>query len=67
VNEREAEDLEAAIGARFPGAEVSVTAYPCGGEILVSPEGEMDRRFKVDDNYLDSPVVRLLVGAPLTK
>ena len=65
MNATEAKELKVAIRAQFPDSEVTVTPYPDGGDILVSTEGDQDRRYKIDDDYLNSPIVRLLVGAPI--
>jgi hypothetical protein len=45
---------------------VAVTPYDDGAEIRVSVEGDRDRNFKIDDDDLGSPVIRLLVGAAIT-
>jgi hypothetical protein len=66
VNASDAKELQGVISATFPGALVSVTPHPDGADIIVSAEGEQDRKFKIDDDDLDSPIVRLLVGAPIT-
>ncbi len=63
MNAREAEDLKVAISANFPGALVKVTPQPEGGEIIVSLEGERDHKYEIDNDYLNSPTVRMLVGA----
>jgi hypothetical protein len=61
-----AEEIRVAIRARFPEVDVVVTPYGEGAEIRVSVEGDRDRRFKIDDGELDSPIIRLLVGASIT-
>jgi hypothetical protein len=62
----EAEELKIAISANYPETVVSVTAYADGAEIVVSAAGQQDRKFKVEDDNLNSPIVRLLVGSPIT-
>jgi hypothetical protein len=46
--------------------QIIVTPHPDGADIVVSVEGDHDRRFKIDDDDLNSPIVRMLVGAPPT-
>jgi hypothetical protein len=43
-----------------------VTPQDDGADIVVSLEGDQDRKFKIEDEELDSPIVRLLVGAAIT-
>jgi hypothetical protein len=62
VNTTEASDLREAISAQYPDALVKVEAQKDGGQIVISVEGDKDRSFKIDDDYLTSPIVRLLVG-----
>ena len=62
MNATEAKDLKRAISAQFPDSEVTVTPYPDGGDIIVATEGEKVRRYEIDDDYLTSPIVRLLVN-----
>jgi hypothetical protein len=62
VNVPEAKDLKRAISANFPGAFVQVTPLPAGGEIYVQIPGEKGHRYETTDDYLTSPIVRLLVG-----
>jgi hypothetical protein len=62
MTDSEAKDLKVAISARFPDSEVTVTPYPRGGDIIVATEGEKVRRYEIDDDYLTSPIVRLLVN-----
>jgi len=66
VNAAKAEDIQIAIRARFPEVDVVVTPQDEGAEIRVSVDGDRDRRFKIDDDDLGSPIVRLLVGAAIT-
>jgi hypothetical protein len=66
MNTEKAEEIQGVISVRFPGAVVVVTPQDDGADIVVSVEGDQDRRFKIDDNELDSPIVRLLVGAAIT-
>ena len=66
MNEAKAEEIQTAISAQYPDSEVTVTPCPDGAEILVLTEGDQDRRFKIGDDELNSPIVRLLVGAPIT-
>jgi hypothetical protein len=58
-----AEEIRVAIRARFPEVDVVVTPYGEGAEIRVSVEGDQDRKFRIDDDDLNSPILRLLVGA----
>jgi hypothetical protein len=66
MNAADAEELEGLIGVTFPGAEVVVDPRPDGADVVVSLEGAGFHRFQVYDNDLDSPVVRLLIGAQVT-
>jgi hypothetical protein len=66
MNAAQAEELQGVISATFPGAVVVVTPQPDGADIIVSAYGQQDHQFKIDDDDLDSPIVRLLVGAPIT-
>jgi hypothetical protein len=66
MNVAKAEEIRDVISARFPGAQVVVTPQDDGADIIVSAEGQQDRKFKIDDDDLDSPIVRLLVGAAIT-
>jgi hypothetical protein len=65
MNAAKAEEVRGVISARFPDAEVVVTPHPDGAEIRVSIDGDRDRNFKIDDDELDSPIIRLLVGAAI--
>jgi hypothetical protein len=65
MNTAKAEEVQGVISARFPEAEVVVTPYPDGAEIRVSTGGQQDRNFKIGDDELDSPIIRLLVGAAI--
>jgi hypothetical protein len=58
-----AEEIQRAISSRFPEVDVAVTPYDDGAEIRVSREGDQDRKFKIDDDDLNSPLLRMLVGA----
>jgi hypothetical protein len=58
-----AEEIRVAIRARFPEVDVVVTPYGEGAEIRVSVEGDQDRKFRIDDDDLNSPILRMLVGA----
>ena len=66
MNAAAAEELQDRIGVTFPWTVVVVTPNPDGADVVVSAVGEQDRTFKVDDDDLDSPVVRLLVGAQVS-
>jgi len=63
MDTRAAEELQGLIGVTFPGAEVMVDTRPDGADVVVVLEGHGVHRFQVYDNDLDSPVVRLLIGA----
>jgi hypothetical protein len=66
MNAAKAEEIRGLISVRFPGAKVVVTPQSDGADIVVSLEGDQDRKFKIDDDDLDTPIVRLLVGAAIT-
>ena len=66
MNAAGAEELQGLISVTFPGAEVLVDPHPEGAVVDVSLDGHGIHRFQVLDNDLDSPVVRLLIGAQLT-
>ena len=66
MTSEKAEEILIAIRARFPDVDVAVTPQPGGAEIRVTVEGDPDRNFKVDDDDLGSPIIRLLVGAAIT-
>jgi hypothetical protein len=66
MNAAKAEELRGVISVRFPGANVVVTPQDNGADVVVTYEGDKDRKFKIDDEELDSPIVRLLVGAAIT-
>ena len=65
MNDIKAEEVQIAISAQFPDSEVTVTPCPDGADIVVTTEGDQVRRYKIDDDNLNSPIVRLLVGAPI--
>jgi Tol biopolymer transport system component len=60
-----AEELQGLIGVTFPGAEVMVDPLPDGADVAVVLNGD-HHRYRIYDNDLDSPIVRLLIGAALT-
>jgi hypothetical protein len=65
MNAGKAQEIQTAISAQYPDSEVTVTPYPDGADIVVLTEGDQVRRFKIGDDELNSPIVRLLVGAPV--
>jgi len=65
MNASTAEELRGVISSAFTGAMVVVAAHPDGADIIVCAEGQQDRRFRIDDDNLDSPIVRLLAGTAI--
>ena len=57
MNDGKAEEIQTAISAQFPDSEVTVTPCPDGADIVVTTDGDQVRRFKIDDDDLNSPIV----------
>jgi hypothetical protein len=64
MNTADAERLQVAILAAWPKTKVVVTPYDDGAEIRMCAEGQKDRLFKTEEDYLTSPIIRLLIGDP---
>jgi hypothetical protein len=62
MNAAEASDLKRAISANYPEAVVKVRPSEAGADIVIAVAGDKDRKFKIENDYLRSPIVRLLIG-----